>query len=134
MRSNDFGRLTLAALALFAGGCMSMQPTAFPVGTRRLPPKPPQARILLFKDSAPNRPFEPVARLNVHIEKTFFIPSAFAEALPELEKLARQNGADALMDVAEKKSRLNETFIYNVTATAVTFSAEPGINAAAPGR
>jgi len=42
--------------------------------------------------------------------------------LPKLEELARQQGADALVDIVEKKSRLNETFIYNVTATAVAFS------------
>lgn len=100
---------------------MSVQPTAFPVGSRRLPAKPAGTPVLLFKDTKPDRPFEAVARLNVHIEKTFFIPSAFSEALPQLEDLARQQGADALVDVVEKKSRLNETFIYNVTATAVVF-------------
>lgn len=81
--------------------------------------------VLLFKDTNPSRPFEPVARLNVHIEKTFLIPTAFGEALPKLEELARQQGADALVDVVEKKSRLNETFIYNVTATAVVFAGTP---------
>lgn len=112
----------LTALLIFLGGCMSVQPTAFSIGTNRLPAKPAGAPVLLFKDTKPSRPFEAVARLNVHIEKTFFIPSAFDEALPKLEELARQQGADALMDVVEKKSRLNETFIYNVTATAVAFT------------
>ncbi len=59
--------------------------------------------------------------MNVHIEKTFFLPSAFEEALPQLKKLARQNGAYAVMDIAEKKSHLLETFIYNVSATAIVF-------------
>lgn len=77
--------------------------------------------MVLFKESKPTRAVEPVAKLNVHIEKTAFNRPAFDEALPELEKLARQHGAEALTDVVEKKSRLNETFIYNVTATAVIF-------------
>lgn len=100
---------------------MTAQSTAFPVGERRLPPKAAHAPVQLFRDAAPTRPFTVVAKLNVHLEKTFFIPSAFSEALPQLETLARQHGADALTEVVEKKSRLNETFIYNVTATAIVF-------------
>ncbi len=81
------------------------------------------APVQLFKDGLlPMRPYAVVARLNVHIEKTFFIPSAFPEARPQLEDLARGHGADALIEIEEKKSRLNETFIYNVTATAVAFT------------
>lgn len=101
---------------------MSVQPTAFPVGNNHHAPKPAGTPVALFKDTKPNRAFETVAHLNVHIEKTFFIPSAFDEALPKLEDLARQQGADALINIVEKKSRLNETFIYNVTATAVAFT------------
>lgn len=121
MRQNSRISTVLVAGLVFLGGCMTTQPTAFPIGLKRLPAKRAGAVILLFKDTKPNRPFEAVAQLNVHIEKTFFISSAFSEALPQLEELARQQGADALMNVAEKKSRLNETYIYNVTATAVAF-------------
>ncbi|MBS0632140.1 MAG: hypothetical protein JSS11_09520 [Verrucomicrobia bacterium] len=114
----------LLALALAAGltGCQSVQPTAFPVGTRHPAPKPPQAVIQFFQDTKPARHYEVVAKLNVHFEKTFFIPTSMDEARPQLEKLAREQGADALIDIVEKKSRLNETFIYNVTANAVVFT------------
>lgn len=95
---------------------------AFPIGDRIHPPKSSTAVVQFFKGAAPARKFEPVARLNVHIEKTFFIPSAFEEARPRLEDLARHSGADAIIQVEEKKSRLNETFIYNVSATAVVFT------------
>lgn len=125
MPSNKLRAGCLSALLIFLGGCMSMQPTAFPVGSKRLAAKPADAPIQLFKDTQPSRPYETVARLNVHIEKTFLIPSAFGEALPKLEELARQHGADALIEIVEKKSRLNETFIYNVTATAVVFTETP---------
>lgn len=98
-----------------------MQPTAIPVGAGRFPAKAPDAPVVLFRGAPPSRPYEPVARLNVHIEKTFFISSAFPDARPQLEKLAREVGADAVMQIEEKSSRLNETFIYNVSATAIVF-------------
>lgn len=112
----------LLVLSLGLGGCVSAQSTAFAVGERRLPPRPAGAQVQLFRDALPARSYTVVAKLNVHIEKTFFLPSAFPEALPQLENLARQHGADGLIDVVEKKSRLNETFIYNVTATAIAFT------------
>lgn len=123
MRASSRRAGLIAALGcVLLAGCVSVQPTAFPIGDKRLPPKPSTAAVQLFRDAAPPRAFSRVANLNVHIEKTFFLPSAFSEALPQLEQLARQHGADALIDVVEKKSRLNETFIYNVTATAIAFT------------
>ena len=120
MLSNKHWLLLAAFIVALTSGCMSVQPVAFPIGKRR-PPRAEQSPVQLFKDALPSRPYEEVARLNVHIEKTFFVPSAFSEALPQLEKLARQNGGDAIISVQEKKSRLNETFIYNVSAIAVAF-------------
>ena len=121
MRLSKIAGVWLVGASLIMGGCVSVQPTAFPIGRHRLPAKPADALVEVFREGLPSRPFEPVARLNVHIEKTFFIPSAFQDALPQLEKLARQYGADALIEIAEKKSRLSETFIYNVTATAISY-------------
>jgi len=120
MASNKCWLLLATFIVAVTSGCMSVQPAAFPIGKQRSP-RPEQSPVQLFKDTLPSRPYEEVARLNVHIEKTFFIPSAFPEALPQLEKLARQNGADAIISVSEKKTRLNETFIYNVSAIAVAF-------------
>ena len=111
----------MVAAGFVLAGCVSTQPTAIPLGARRFPPKGPDSPVVLIRDAAPSQPYEPVARLNVHIEKTFFIPSAFAEARPQLEKLAREMGADAVMQIEEKSSRLNETFIYNVSGTAIVF-------------
>ena len=123
MPSNKLRLIFLAGLGWTLAGCMSVQPIAFPIGERR-EPKPPNAVVSIYRDTAPDRAFEPVARLNVHIEKTFLIPTAFNEAKPKLEELARQHGADALINIQEKKSRLNETFIYNVSATAIAFTDE----------
>lgn len=121
MRSSKIA-LLVGGLCLTLTGCMSIQRTAFPIGSVGYPPKPADAPVAVFKDAAPTRAFVEVARLNVHIEKTFLIPTAFSEALPKLEILARQMGADALTDIVEKKSRLNETFIYNVSATGIVFT------------
>lgn len=122
MKRSSRVAVPLALLALSLGGCVSSQSTAFPVGEKSYPPKPAQAQVALFRDGRPQRAYKVVANLNVHIEKTFFAQSAFTEALPQLEQLARQHGADALIDVVEKTSRLNETFIYNVTAAAIVFT------------
>ena len=122
-RSSNPLRALLGVAVLALAGCATLQPTGIPVGDRIYPPKASTAPVLLFRDGAlPARKFQPVAKLNVHIEKTFFIPSAFAEARPELENLARKHGADAIIQIEEKKSRLYETFIYNVSGTAIVFT------------
>lgn len=115
------GLVGCAGLLVLAG-CATVQPTAFPIGHQIFPPKASSAPVALFKDSLPDRKYEPVARLNVHVEKTFFIPSAFEEVRTQLEDLARQKGADAIIEIVEKKSRLNETFIYNVAGVAIVYT------------
>lgn len=120
--SNKLRVVLLGLTVLAFTGCATMQPTSFRVGEQRRPAKPANAVVLLFKDTEPIRKYEVVARLNVHLEKTFFIPSVFDEAKPQLEAMARQHGADAIIHVDETKSRHLETFIFNVTATAVVFT------------
>lgn len=116
--------LLLALSGLFLGGCATTaQNSAFPVGAPRSP-RPAGSPVQVFKDEAPTRKYEVVAKLNVHLEKTFFLHSAFEEVRPRLEDLARQHGADGVMQIEEKKSRLNETYIYNVTAMAIAFMGE----------
>jgi hypothetical protein len=115
----------VATLLTFAGlvmaGCASVQSNAFVHGERRAP-RPEDAPVLVLRTGALARPYTPVATLNVHIEKTFFLPTAFDEARVKLEALARQHGADAPIDFKEERSRLNETFIYNVSAVAVVYT------------
>jgi hypothetical protein len=110
-----------AALGLGLAGCSTTRSLAFPVGTERHAARPAGTPVAIFRTGKPDRPYRVVARLNVHLEKTFLVPSAFDDALPELENLARQQGADAVIEIEEKKSRQNETFMYNVTGTAVAF-------------
>lgn len=77
--------------------------------------------IEIFHESLPQRPFERISRIDVHLEKTHFISSDFADALPKLEKEARLSGADALIEIKERKSSVGETKIYHVTATGIRF-------------
>ncbi len=72
--------------------------------------------------SAPTQPFERIARLDAHYEKTHFVSTSLDTAIEELKKQARAAGADAIIEVDERRSRLNETMILHVTATAIHFT------------
>jgi hypothetical protein len=73
----------------------------------------------------PNKPFNRIARLDVHLEKTGFVRSSFDDALPELKKQARQAGADAVIEIQEIRSQILETMVYHVTATGVRYVPAP---------
>ena len=105
--------------ALLTVSC-TVQSRYSPLG-RALPPKPADAPVEIFHTGAPKRPFERVSRLDVHLEKTHFVPSSFSDAQPELQKQARLSGADAVIDIRESRSSLNETLIYHVTATGIRY-------------
>ena len=115
-------RLAVLALFILLSSCVSVQESAFPIGSKSWPAKPSSAVVEVYRDAPPSRPYEAVARLNVHIEKTFFIKSAYSEALPRLQSLAREKGADAIIQISEDRSQLNETYIYNVKAVAIVYT------------
>lgn len=80
------------------------------------------APVDIYKEANPEKPYVKVARLDVHLEKTHFINSDFKDALPELIKQARLAGADAIIEIKERKSSLlTETKIYHVTATGIKY-------------
>ncbi|MDQ8202915.1 hypothetical protein [Pelagicoccus sp. SDUM812003] len=120
-RSTLIGAACLLFLFSLAG-CASVQNSVFPIGSVSYPAKPKDAAVDVFREELPSRDYQEIARLNVHLEKTFFIKSAFAEALPRLQQLAREQGADAIIEIEEERSQLNETFIYNVKAVAIVFT------------
>lgn len=66
-------------------------------------------------------PFERISRIDVHLEKTHFIYSDLEDALPKPQKQARLSGADAIIDIKERKSSVGDTQIYHVTATEIIF-------------
>jgi uncharacterized protein YbjQ (UPF0145 family) len=51
--------------------------------------------------------------------------SRFEDALPELEKQARQAGADAVIEIEERRSQVLETMVYHVTATGARYITAP---------
>ncbi len=77
--------------------------------------------IEVFKDSLPERPFERISRLDVHLEKSHFVSSDFDNALPLLKKEARMSGADGIIEVKERSSSVLETKVYHVTAIGIRF-------------
>lgn len=115
--------LLVLLLTLGAGmsGCATSRGTAFPIGEKSYPAKAANFPIAVFSDSLPERPFVRIARLNYHSEKTFFAPTLYQVALEELKEQARKAGADAIVELKESKSSLNETKIYNLSAVGIVY-------------
>jgi hypothetical protein len=66
-----------------------------------------------------------LSRLDVHLEKTHFIESSLSDALPELKRQARLSGADAVIEIRERTSKVAETRVYHVSATGIRFPDSP---------
>lgn len=106
------------ALALV--GCATTTVNHRPLG-QHYPPRATDCSVAIFRTGAPARPFIAIAHLNVHLEKTFFVPSDFASAQGELKRQACLSGADAIVGIQERKSSYLETRIYNLSATGIRF-------------
>lgn len=88
------------------------------------PARAPDCTIEVFKQTKPQRPFTAISHLNVHLEKTLFIPSDFAAAVGDLKRQGCLSGADGIIDLQESHSRYLETRIYNLSATGIRFDRE----------
>ncbi len=86
-------------------------------------PKPANCNIEIFINEQPSQRFERIARLDVHMERTYYVKSQLNDALPELRKEGCASGADAVIDVQERSSSLNlaETHVYHVTGTGIRY-------------
>jgi hypothetical protein len=107
-------------LALCVAACATTQSGFRPLGAT-YPPKPQGFAVEIF-EGAPSRPFERIARLDTHFEKTTFIRTSRADAVAELQKQARAAGADAIIEVRELRSRVGETFILHVTGIGIRYT------------
>lgn len=112
--------LALGALVLALPACKTEQ-SRYTLLDKAYPPKPDNFEVEVFASSPPAREFKRIARLDVHIERTYYVNSGLKDALPELKKQARHAGADAIIDIREKHSSHGETRIYHVTATAIRY-------------
>lgn len=109
----------LAASSLV--GCSSTQGRFVPEGAVQAP-RASDAPVEIHRDRLPTRPYTRVGRLDVHLEQTAFRKPTFEQALPELERRARAAGAEAIIEIREQRSQLNETMIYHITATGIRFT------------
>jgi hypothetical protein len=112
--------LIVGVLALCVVACATTQGSFRPLG-KTYPPKPANFEVPVLQ-STPTQPFERIARLDAHFEKTHFVSTSVDTAIAELKKQARAAGADAIIEIDERRSRLNETMILHVTATAIHFT------------
>ena len=115
-----FNLFCTLSFAVLLASCATTQSRYIPLD-QSYPSRPDDCKLEVFKTGVPSKNFIRIARLDVHLEKTHFIGSGFEDALPELKKQACRAGADAIIDVQERKSIVGETNIYHVTATGVKY-------------
>lgn len=118
-------RLSLRAvtclIALLFAACATKQSRYVMLGDT-YPPKAKGEEIEIFRSGLPERPFVRISRLDVHLEKSYFVGSNLDNALPELKKQARLSGADAIIEIQERFSMVGETKIYHVAATGIKYT------------
>ena len=113
-------RTAWLAVALCVVGCATTQSGFRPLG-KAYPPKPADFAVEVFESSPPTRPFERIARLDTHFEKTHLIYSSHAAGFVELQRQARAAGADAIIEVREMRSRVGETLILHITGIGIRY-------------
>jgi len=107
-------------LTILLSVCASHQSRFVPL-QRTYDALPKDFDVQVYRYEPPEQPFERVARLDVHIEKTHFLSTDFEDALPELKEQARLSGSHAIIEIEERKSSLLETKIYHISATGIRF-------------
>ena len=112
-------RLALAGLVLLAG-CVTHRSQFTPLAG----PQPPRAEgceVEIFHDRRPDRAFLPVARIDVHIEYSLWSRPSLDDAAREVKRQACLAGADAVIDLEERRGAHIETKRYHVTATGIKY-------------
>jgi len=107
-----------------------LEPSRITIQDRQIPlgtiysSRSPDCAIEVFRSEIPSKEFLKISRIDVHIERTYYIRTNFEEALPELKIKACESGADAIIDIQERSSYINndETHIYHVIATGIKYT------------
>ena len=107
-------------MALLAG-CATTQGRFAAIGAT-YPARATDHAIDVFKEGLPTRAYVKVARLDAHLEKAGWVVSDLDEALVELKRQARLAGGDAIIDIREQRSRINETRVLHVSATGIRYT------------
>ena len=112
---------TIVFLGTLLVSCATTQSRFTPLG-QAYPSRLGDCSVAVLKDSVPQKAFERVSRLDVHIERTGFAQADFESALPELKKQACLSGADAIIEIQERSTGFRfEDRAYHVTATGIKF-------------
>ena len=102
-------------------GACTQQSRFSPIGLSQ-PARPENCQVDVYRYNFPDRPYTEVSRLDVHLEKTHFVESALDDAIADLKHQACLSGADAIINIRERRSMLLETRIYHVTATGIRYT------------
>jgi len=114
--------LRTLVLILFFVSCSTTQSRFVPLGPTH-ESKPTDCSLEVIRTGTPSKDFIKISRIDVHVERTYYIRSGFDDALPELRIKACASGADAIFEIQETSSKMiiGETHIYNVTATGIKY-------------
>jgi hypothetical protein len=110
-------------VALAAGllaACATTQSRFVPLGAAYAP-LPAKTPVDVFKTGMPDKPFVRVARLDVHLERSF-AKMTVDDALPELIRQAQLAGANGIIEVDVRHSSVGETSIFHVSAVGIRFT------------
>lgn len=109
-------------MILLSFSCSTIQGRFVPLGPK-YESKQSDCSLDVIRAGAPSKDFTKISRIDVHIERTYYIRSGFDEALPELRMRACASGADAIFEIQETSSKMiiGETHIYHVTATGIKY-------------
>jgi hypothetical protein len=117
-------RVIAALVALCVVACATTQSKFRWLGSS-YPAKPASFAVGVFESALPTRPFEKIARLDAHFEKTGFMPTARQTGLEELKKQARAAGADGIIEIQELHSHVGETLILLLAANGIRYTEAP---------
>jgi hypothetical protein len=123
IRQGGVRRPALAALlALSVVACATSQGKFRWLGPE-YPAKPAGFAVEVFESGLPTRPFERIARLDAHFEKTGFMATWHQTGLEELKRQARAAGADGIVDIQEQHTQVGETRVLHVTGFGIRYTA-----------
>ena len=108
-------------LTIMLTGCSTVQGNFLPLG-KKYPSRATNSKVKILKSGMLSSSYTKVARIDVHILKTFYCQPSFDDALPEIKRQANLSGSDAVIDIQERTSGYGEYKEYHVTATGIRFS------------
>ncbi len=113
-------RLGAIIITILLAACASEESKYVSLG-HNYDPLPGNYPVEVFRFGLPEKKFERIARLDVHIEKTHFLSTDFEDAAPKLIEQARLSGSQAIIEIEERQSSILETKVYHVTATGIRY-------------